>query len=329
MGRGPAALVLAGAWLGAAAQMSSADVPATLPVTQQPLEEINVVGEQPGPRLWKISKGDHVLWLLGTLTHIPRRMTWRSSEVEAILSQSQELVDSGLSVSASIGPITAVKLYFQWRHTEKNPNHTRLKDWVPGPLYSRFEAVKANFDNNDSSIEELRPGLAALRLYDRAVDAAGLTERDTVEQTVRRLAKKEHVPIRPMKLAFTDPQGALREVGDLSPSLEIDCLDATVTRIETDLQNMQQRAKAWAVGDVEKLRALTFPDQREVCLTAVSNAPRVKALVDTAQQTWIDDVESALTRNRVSVAMRPIYDLLDPNGPLARFRADGYTVEEP
>ena len=132
-----------------------------------------------------------------------------------------------------------------------------------------------------------------------------------------------------MKLALTDPQGALREVGGLSPSLEIDCLDATVTRIETDLQNMQQRAKAWAVGDVEKLRALTFPDQREVCLTAVSNSPRVKALVDTAQQTWIDDIESALMRNRVSVAMRPIYDLLDPNGPLARLRADGYTVEEP
>jgi len=329
MGRGPAALVLAGAWLGVAAQMSAADAPASLPATQQPLEEINVLGEQPGPGLWKISKGDHVLWLLGTLTHIPRHMTWRSSEVESILSQSQELVDSGLSVSASIGPITAVKLYFQWRHTEKNPNHTKLKDWVPPPLYSRFEAVKANFDNHDSSIEELRPGLAALRLYDRAVDAAGLTQRDTVEETVRKLAKKQHVPSPPMKLALTDPQGALREVGGLSPSLEIDCLDATVTRIETDLQNMQQRAKAWAVGDVEKLRALTFPDQREVCLTAVSNSPRVKALVDTAQQTWIDDIESALMRNRVSVAMRPIYDLLDANGPLSRLRADGYTVEEP
>jgi hypothetical protein len=132
-----------------------------------------------------------------------------------------------------------------------------------------------------------------------------------------------------MKLEVTDPQGALREVGSLSPTLEIDCLDATVTRIESDLQNMQQRAKAWAVGDVEKLRALPFSNQREVCLTAVSNSPRVKAFVETAERAWIDEAESALARNRVSLAMRPIYDLLDTNGPLAKFRADGFTVEEP
>jgi uncharacterized protein YbaP (TraB family) len=329
MGCRPAALVFASAWLGVAAQVRAADVPATAALAQQPLEEINVVGEQPGPRLWRVSKGDHVLWLLGTLTHIPKRMTWRSTEIEAVLRQSQEFVDSGFSVSASIGPILAVKLYFQWRRTEKNPDHTKLKNWVPSPLYSRFEAVKANFDNGDSGIEELRPGLAALRLYERAVDAAGLTERDTVEEQVRKLAKKQHVPIQRMKLDVNDPQGVLKDIGNLPPSLEIECLDATVTRIESDLQNMQQRAKAWAVGDVDKLRSLTFANQREVCLTAVSNSPRVKALVDSAEQAWIDAVESALTRNRVSVAMRPIYDLLDADGPLARFRAEGYRVDGP
>jgi hypothetical protein len=29
-------------------------------------EKILVVGQRPGPGLWKISKGDHVLWLFGT-----------------------------------------------------------------------------------------------------------------------------------------------------------------------------------------------------------------------------------------------------------------------
>lgn len=303
--------------------------PAAPPPALQTLDEINVVGERPGPRLWKITKGDHVMWLLGTLTHVPRRMTWRSREVEAAIGQSQELLGSGFSVSSGLGPIGAVKLYFQWRHTQKNPDRTTLKDWIPAPLYARFEHVKANFDASDREIEELRPGLAALRLYDRAIDAAGLTERDTVEQEVERLAKKQNVPVRKPTLRINDPSGALKEVGSLPPSLEVGCLDATITRIETDLQNMQQRGIAWSVGDIDRLRSLPYSNQREACLSAVSNSPRMKAMVDTAQQAWLDEAESALTRNRVTFAMRPIYDLLDDRGVLATFRAEGYRVEGP
>jgi hypothetical protein len=46
-------------------------------------------------------------------------------------------------------------------------------------------------------------------------------------------------------------------------------------------------------------------------------------------QAWRSEAESALTRNRVSFAMRPIYELLDTDGPLAKFRAEGYLVEGP
>ena len=333
MGGRSAALII-GAALLVGARMNGAQAAAhasTPPVSQAPqmLDEIDVVGERPGPRLWRITNGDHVLWVLGTLTHIPRRMTWRSSEVEAALAQSSELVDSGLAVSAGLGPIAMVKLYFQFRHIEKNPEHTTLKSWVPAALYARFEALKGNFDSGDNSIEQLRPSLAALRLYDRAVDAAGLTERDTVEQAVVKLARKQHVPVQRPKVQVNDPSGALKEIGALPPSLEVDCLDATVVRLESDLQNMQQRAVAWSVGDIDKLRALPFSNQRDVCLTVISNSARMKALVDAAQQAWLDEAQGALNRNRVSFAMRPIYELLDQSGPIAKLLAAGYKIEAP
>ena len=56
---------------------------------------------------------------------------------------------------------------------------------------------------------------------------------------------------------------------------------------------------------------------------------QLKALVDGATQAWSSEAESLLSRNRVSFAMRPIYELLDSAGPLAKFRAEGYTVEGP
>ena len=331
MGGRSAALILYAALLSSLTSINAraaVAAPAAAAAPQQ-LEEIAIIGERPGPRLWKVSKGDHVLWLLGTLNHLPKRMTWRSREVEAALAESQELLTSGPSVSASVGPIGAIRLYVQWRRTQKNPDRLKLNVWLPAPLYARFEALKARFDAGDDSIEELRPSFAALRLYEHAVDAAGMTAHDEVEQSVVKLASRRRIPIQRAELKVEDPSGALKEVSALSPTVEIDCLAATVTRIETDLPSMQERAKAWAIGDVDRLRALPYPNQREACLSALSNSPRIKALIDRVGQAWRSEAESALTRNRASFAMRPIYDLLDTNGPLAKFRAEGYVVEGP
>ena len=46
------------------------------------LEPVLVTGEQPGPGLWKVSKGDHVLWILGAQYPLPKKMLWRGREVE-------------------------------------------------------------------------------------------------------------------------------------------------------------------------------------------------------------------------------------------------------
>jgi uncharacterized protein YbaP (TraB family) len=333
MGGRSAALILYAALLGSLVSSGSgvAGAPAAAAgaVPTQQLDEIAVVGERPGPRLWKVSRADHVLWLLGTLNHLPRRMTWRSTEVDAALAQSQELLTSGPSVSASVGPIGAIRLYLQWRRTQKSPDRLKLDVWLPAPLYARFEVLKARFDAGDDSIEELRPSFAALRLYEHAVDAAGMTAHDEVEQTVVKLAKRRRIPIQSAELKIEDPSGALKEVSALPPTMEIDCMAATVTRIETDLPSMQERARAWAVGDVDRLRALPYPNQREACLSALANSPRIKGLLERVTQAWNSEAEAALSRNRVSFAMRPIYELLAADGPLARFRAEGYRVEGP
>jgi len=323
-------LVLAATAASAVAEDAASSAPApaaTLPGGQ--LEEIDIAGERPGPRLWKVTRGDHVLWVLGTLNHVPKKMVWRSSEVDAVLAQSRQVLAAGPSVSAGVGPIAMVRLYFQWRSTQKNPSRTQLRDWLPAPLYARFEALRQRFDPHDSGIEELRPSFAALRLYEKAIDAAGLTGRDDVERAVLRLASRHHVPVKRAELTVQDPSGALREVSALPPTLEVNCLETTVTRLETDLPTMQQRGRAWAVGDVDRLRQLSFPNQREACVSALSNAPSIRALIERANAGWDQAAEAALDADPVSLAMRPIYDLLDPNGPLSRLRAAGATVEGP
>jgi uncharacterized protein YbaP (TraB family) len=294
-----------------------------------PLDEINIVGERPGPRLWKVTRGDHVLWLLGTLNHLPSSLRWRSGEVDGVIRQSQQVLASTPAVSADLGPIGTIRLYFQWRRSEKNPDRTTLRDWLPAPLYARFEALRQRFDPHDGEIEKLRPSVAALRLYEHAIAASSLTAHDEAERAVLRMAERRHVPVRHAAFRIDDPSAALHEVSALPPSVEVSCLETTVRRIETDLTTMQERALAWSIGDVERLRRLNFADQREACLTALSGAPRLQALVERAKVSWELEAEAALDKLPVSLAIQPIYTLLQPDGPLARFRAEGYTVEGP
>src|SRR3982751_3974391 len=68
------------------------------------LPTIVVSGEQPGPGLWKVSTGDHVLWILGTLTPLPKDMHWQSKEVEAAIASAQGVLDPPrVKIDADVG----------------------------------------------------------------------------------------------------------------------------------------------------------------------------------------------------------------------------------
>ena len=71
----------------AATSPASADAP---PITD--LATMVVSGAQPGPGMWKVSKGDHVLWILGTLSPLPKKMEWVSGDVEDVIAQAQEVI---------------------------------------------------------------------------------------------------------------------------------------------------------------------------------------------------------------------------------------------
>ncbi len=189
---------------------------------------------------------------------------------------------------------------------------------------------KARFDAGDDRIEQLRPPFAALRLYQRAVERVGLTRTNQVEHAVVALAERDGIPIRRARLDVDDPLDTLKQLRALSPAVEVDCLATTMKRLETDLPSMRERAHAWAIGDVERLRELPYPNQLEACIDDLSASPRVKLLVENAAQAWSATAESNLDRYRLSFAIRPIYDLLARLPvPLARPFVEGYRIEGP
>src|SRR5262249_43243705 len=191
--------------------------------------------------------------------------------------------------------------------------------------YARFSALKARFAPHDDRLEDLRPMLAAGRLLDKALDVSGLTMRNEVQQTVLKLARRQNVRVHQTKLKVDDPVDVLKELGETPRSGEIACLEAIVTRLETDLGPMQARARAWALGDVDTLRTLPHPDDRTACLAAVSSSERVRNLVTRAEDDWLIEAEDSVRRNPSTLAVQSMDRLLGEEGILATLRAKGYS----
>ena len=127
----------------------------------EPMEELVVEGRHEGPRMWTVRSGDHTLWILGTISPLPKKMVWQPDAVEEALKQTQEVVPAWPSYGIGANPITALRVYIAWRHLQKPPDNLPLSQTLPPPLYARVEALRTRYAPHDTKIEQMRPMLAA------------------------------------------------------------------------------------------------------------------------------------------------------------------------
>ena len=142
--------------------------PAPAPDIAEPklLESVLVQGTQPGPRLWRVTRDDHTLWILGTLRPLPKQMTWASQEVDAIIAQSGEVLAPGRA-SPRIGAGDMLKmatLMPSAMNSIKNPDGARLKEVLPPALYARWELARQRHMPDDRKVDRHRPTAAAIEL---------------------------------------------------------------------------------------------------------------------------------------------------------------------
>ncbi len=313
---------------------------ATAPVV---LDKLLVSGEQPGPGMWKVSKGDHVMWIVGLQSPVPKKMTWRSKKVEAIIAESQEILGRpgvGVSLGRGIGYFSAIFLLPSAMEARKNPNGATLRDVLPADLYTRWEVLRNKYVgdyNNDpeADIERWRPMFAARELYNNAIDKSGLTSTDPVATVIRDVAKKHGVKITitSFEPTITAPRAAINEL-KATRLADLDCFINTLNSIDIDLEAMRKRGNAWARGDIKAIRALPAPDIGGACAAAVRDASFVKTagmenLEARIQENWLSAAELALTKNKVTLASLTIEQLFRPDAYLAKLKARGYTVQEP
>jgi uncharacterized protein YbaP (TraB family) len=324
------------AWTQNAAPASASSAPSPSHVNAPLLQTVSVTGVQPGPGLWKVSKGDHVMWVLGTLSPLPKHMQWRSTEVEDTLAHSQELLESPtaeLKVDAGFfGKLALLPSVYSAR---KNPGGESLQQILPPEIYARWEVAKQQYFGDDNGIEYWRPILVAMKLYQKALDRAGLTGRGDVVNTVEKLARKHDVKSTPIKykLVIEHPRDAVETIKQTNLH-DISCFNQTLNTVENDMGALTQRANAWSTGDMQTLRSFTLNDRYESCVIAVINADFAQQLglhdlPERMAAIWLTAAQSAMSRNAQTFAVLPMEQIMSPDGFLAQLKAKGYTVRSP
>lgn len=300
------------------------------------MDAVVVSGVQPGPGMWKVSKGDHVMWVLGTQSPLPKKMEWVSREVEQAVAQSQEVIWAPwFGVHVKAGVFQAITLMPKLLGVRKNPGGATLQEVVPAEMYARWRLLKADYIGGDRGIENWRPIFAAMELWDEAIDDSGLTQKGAVGAVISRIAKQHKLKQTRLSsiLVVKDAKAALNEFR-ASKLDDLDCFGKTMLRLETDLIAMKARANAWAIGDIEALRGLPYTDQSAACERAAMQAGVVQKRLDRdldaeLERKWFDAAEKALANNIATFALLPMAELLKADGYLAKLQAKGYVVEAP
>jgi hypothetical protein len=287
------------------------------------MEIVLVTGEQPGPALWKVSSAGHVLWILGEVSPVPRRMKWRSKQFERRLAESQEVLLESEQVSNTCK---------QQRATESSRPQDlpgTLKDLVSPQLYSRVETVSDIYGER-AKLEKLPALAATTHLYNIVPFSLNLRTFGAAA-TVSILARKAEVAVTSIPLPCLPAEEKERAY-----EYPVACLERVLDLLEDGGGGLRRLANAWAVGDIGALRPLVpayavvnETHQPGKCAVAASGELRAQNFVARKTESWLSEAERALQKNPSTMAVVPIAELFAPDGYLAGLRAKGYEVEEP
>lgn len=300
------------------------------------LQAITVTGVVPGPGLWKVSLGDHVMWILGVVPTLPAGIEWRSNQVARVIAGSQAVLESpDIKLKVDANWFSKLFLLLPIYHAKRNPDGKTLAEVLPPPLYARWQVQKQRYFGNDRGIERYRPILAASKLLKKALHANGLHGNGAVDDKIAALAKQYGVKIvnPDTTLEIHHPHSAIKTFEAQSPE-GIACFGQVLGVVEARIPAIRARANAWATGDIQALRTLPGRDYRSICKSAITGAGFAKSLgidnlPERVENRWLGAAEAALATNTQIFAVLPMHDVLDPDGYLAALQARGYTVTAP
>lgn len=294
------------------------------------LASVTVLSIQPGPRMWKVSNGGHILWIIGTLSPVPDDLTWNTQYVESSMIGATEFLQAPQD-KIKIGIFKTISVARAVYEAGKNPDHSTLSSVLPETMYLRWQKLWSMYGYGEGGMEKFRPNYARWELYRAALKKSGLVSSDTsVTKMLIRIAKRHDLKIvKPMlELDVPDVKGYL--IGEMKvddPGFA--CFGATLDLVQYDIENMRNRATEWSIGDIEKMQEIKLPNRfscEKKYRVAMDDKYHTGNVKKRLMSLWLSAAKDSMRRNKITVAELPISELLEVGGYLSSLRDYGYEV---
>lgn len=335
--------VVAVAMAGIAPAWSQDDSAVPEPVAE---DVVVVSGRLPGPPLWRVSNGEHVMWIFAYVSPIPKDMQWESARVENVVSRIQAFlpepdIDVSVSPLVMLNPISVFRGVRLAKKLTRNDEGQALADVLPPALYQRYDALKRRYGISNKELDEQRPLVAGGNLASEILDKEDLGSPQDILRRISRMANRQRDVERidtDVKMKIAGGYSALAEraqnmEASITPEQELACFEWQIGRMETDLEAMKSRANAWAAGYIDEFKdAPLRRGEDDPCFNLVytsSEAGTFNELRTMSQTAWLESAEAALAEYEASLAVLHIREMLDANGLLAQLKAKGYSVRAP
>jgi len=284
------------------------------------IETVVVTANRAGPLMWRVTKGDSTLVLIGIVGPVPENLPWNSAGVGDALKGARALL---LPPRASVGIVEG--LWFLTWHSDAIylPSETPMESTLPPALRQRFVAIREKLQRDADRYARLRVPLAGLRLEGDFLKANKLTSGEPAD-TVEHMARHLDVPTDPV--ASYEALPMVRQLPKLSAAANEACMKAALDDIDAIGAHAAAAAEAWAVGDLKGIEANYSEDRFESC---VQSMPSFAALFARAVNDSVNTATTALARPGKTVMLVSIGTLLRKDGILDRLKALGLTVEAP
>ena len=280
------------------------------------VETLVVTAKVTGPAWWRISKGDSVVWVMGTPLGMPRGFKWDTKYLDIRLNGAHQVI------TPSTGKANIFALPALLRLRGKMKSKTALEDTLPPDLKARFLAGARTLHQDPGRYDHWNALFAAFLMIADFRKSAGMDNFEPTP-TINRVVRGHGVRSKPAAVYKAMP--ILKEgVAEMNPELEQACLAEALGEIEGGTQRARHAAEGWARGDVRT--ALTAATGFDHCLNMFPEGAHLsrQAMADEANA-----IGAALAQPGTSVAILPLRPLLAEGGVLEQLRAKGYAIRTP
>jgi hypothetical protein len=278
------------------------------------IETVVVTADRPGPALWHAVKGNSEVWILPTVSPVPKDMRWDSSAIAAQIKGANILITPP---GASVGVLEGTWFLLTGLGSLEQPDGTTLESTLPEPLKSRFVAMRARIHQDPDRYDDLLGSIAALRLESDYWDFARLTPNGP-QKEVERLAS--HAGVHTQMAAEYPAMDVVHDVPKMSAAAHRACMQFALDDIDTEI------AHAWSIGDLAGIKAHYSDIKLDDCLqqSSVYSSLRERAIRDTTNA-----ILAALNKPGKSFAVLPMGLFLRKGTVLDRLEAAGVTISRP